>query len=59
MSKDALKNIVKKIRKQSEPIIATALINGATRVSNEMNYEGGQKLVGKRGICPSGFGKEQ
>ncbi|WP_028394117.1 hypothetical protein [Bacillus cihuensis] len=59
MSKDALKIIVKKIRKQSEPIIATALINGATRVSNEMNYGGGQKLVGKRGICPSGFCKEQ
>ncbi|MGM0877056.1 MAG: hypothetical protein ACQEWV_20495 [Bacillota bacterium] len=37
MSKDALNKIVKKIRKQSEPIIATALINGATRVSNEMN----------------------
>jgi hypothetical protein len=37
MSKDALKKIVKEIRKQSEPIIATALITGATRVSNEMN----------------------
>ncbi|MBD1379824.1 hypothetical protein [Metabacillus arenae] len=37
MSKDAFKKIVKNIRKQTEPIIATALINGATRVSNEMN----------------------
>lgn len=37
MSKDAFKNIVKKIWVQSEPIIATALITGATRVSNEMN----------------------
>jgi hypothetical protein len=37
MSKDTLKEIVKKIRKQSEPIIATALVKGATQVSNEMN----------------------
>ncbi|QNG59762.1 hypothetical protein [Metabacillus idriensis] len=37
MSKDALKKTVKKIGEQSVPIIATALITGATRVSNEMN----------------------
>lgn len=37
MSENALKKIVKIIWKQSEPIITTALITGATRVSNEMN----------------------
>lgn len=37
MSKDALKKIVKVIWKQSEPIIATALITGVAKVSNELN----------------------
>jgi hypothetical protein len=37
MSKDAVMKIVKKISEQSKPIIATALIAGATRVINEMD----------------------
>ncbi|UOK58694.1 hypothetical protein MGI18_06025 [Bacillus sp. OVS6] len=37
MSKDAVMKIVKKIGEQSKPIIATALIAGATRVINEMD----------------------
>ncbi|WP_208591996.1 hypothetical protein [Gracilibacillus suaedae] len=38
MAKDTLKKLIKEAREHSEPIVTDALINGATRLSDEMNH---------------------
>ncbi|WP_058309012.1 hypothetical protein [Gracilibacillus massiliensis] len=38
MTKADIKNFAKKIRTESQPIIASALVTGANRISDEMNH---------------------
>ncbi len=38
MSKEDVKKVVKNIQTQSQPILSSALVTGATRISNEMNH---------------------
>ncbi|SHM73893.1 hypothetical protein [Gracilibacillus kekensis] len=38
MTKEEIKRFARKIRTESQPIISSALVTGATRISDEMNH---------------------